>query len=651
MHTDKMNDIAELEKNLLDKTALNNRRWQLFLVNTTMGLMAIFYGFFWYWLDNKGPAYICFFSAALALILHTFIKSERYYNTLVLLVLSNGTINILFLTAMLWFQMPIMIGYITFGPIFAILLHSLKAARTWTIALVALIIATLFAAHVVDWGTWVKVIDPALLQYMNAIQGISLVLLAMLSVALIDHNYSKLFEVLGQQKESLSESKKQLERAQQYKDRFFATITHELRTPMNAIVGIVNLIKFNSQHKFEINEYQELTKSLEQSSNQLLTIINDLLDLSKLQENKLSINPADFDLREILYNAYNILKYLAQEKNIDYELNVASDLPKMVRGDGHRLTQVLVNILSNAVKFTKHGTVKMVATLDSTRPTVHHAYGSSHKSSTHLSTELDNDDTIWVTIEISDTGMGIKQSVQDHLFKEFVQANESIATQYGGTGLGLSIAKRLVELMHGHISFKSSENIGTTFTLHMPLSKVSHAETDADYSSSKTAFVKTIIDKGSSPKTQKIKNNDQVVEAVLGKQQKQILIVDDNKINLLVAQKQIERNFQNIDIFLANDGQEAVDAVKEHIFDLILMDMQMPVMNGVEATIQIRKLNDIFKANIPIVAMTANAGAAEIKACMDAGMNDTLIKPFALSSLISLLNLHLYNQKNNDYEI
>lgn len=107
-------------------------------------------GFFWYWLDNKGPAYICFFSALVALVLHTFIKSERYYNTLVLLVLSNGTINILFLTAMMWFQMPIMIGYITFGPIFAILLHSLKAARTWTIALVALIIATLFAAHVVD---------------------------------------------------------------------------------------------------------------------------------------------------------------------------------------------------------------------------------------------------------------------------------------------------------------------------------------------------------------------------------------------------------------------------------------------------------------------------------------------------------------------
>jgi CheY-like chemotaxis protein len=130
-----------------------------------------------------------------------------------------------------------------------------------------------------------------------------------------------------------------------------------------------------------------------------------------------------------------------------------------------------------------------------------------------------------------------------------------------------------------------------------------------------------------------------------------VLIVDDNKINLLVAQKQIERNFPNIQISLANDGKEALEAVQLKNFDLILMDMQMPVMNGVEATLQIRQLTDTKKAGIPIVAMTANAGQAEIKACMDAGMNDTLIKPFALSSLISLLNLYLYTHGVIDFEI
>ena len=641
-NTEKTHVLDDLEKNLLNQTALDNRRWQLHLVNLTMGIMAIFYGFVWYWLNSKGPAYLCFFSTFIAFCLHFLIKSKRFYDPLVLLVLGNGTVNILLLTAMLWFQMPIMIGYITFGPIFAILLHSLRAARIWTIALVVLIILTLFTAHLVDWGTWVQPVDPLFLQYMNAIQGVSLVLLAMLSVAMIDHNYSQLFKVLGEQKQSISDSKQQLELAQQYKDRFFATITHELRTPMNAIVGIVNLIKFNHNHKFELNEYLELTKSLEQSSNQLLTIINDLLDLSKLQENKLSINPADFDLREILYNAYNILKYLAQEKNIDYELSVAADLPKMVRGDGHRLTQVLVNILSNAVKFTSQGTVKMVATLIS--PNTHE--------------EAEQKDRIWVRIEISDTGIGIKNSMQDHLFKEFVQASESIATQYGGTGLGLSIAKRLVELMQGSIEFKSTENIGTTFILNMPLIKVNHAENTETLQTIPTELIK-VSGKNDSPAalTQLEKptlHNGLSAEEVMPIQDganKHVLIVDDNKINLLVAQKQIERNFPKIKISLANDGKEALDAIQLTSFDLILMDMQMPIMNGVEATIQIRQLNDDKKAAVPIVAMTANAGQVEIKACMDAGMNDTLIKPFALSSLISLLNLYLYTHGTIDFEI
>lgn len=638
--TEKTHTLNDLEKNLLDQTALDNRRWQLHLVNLTMGIMACFYGVVWYWLNNKGPAYLCFFSTFIAFGLHFLIKSKRFYDPLVLMVLGNGTVNILLLTAMLWFQMPIMIGYITFGPIFAILLHSLRAARIWTIALVVLIILTLLAAHVVDWGTWVQPVDPLFLQYMNAIQGISLVLLAMLSVAMIDHNYSQLFKVLGEQKQSISDSKQQLELAQQYKDRFFATITHELRTPMNAIVGIVNLIKFNHNQKFELNEYLELTKSLEQSSNQLLTIINDLLDLSKLQENKLSINPADFDLREILYNAYNILKYLAQEKNIDYELNVAADLPKMVRGDGHRLTQVLVNILSNAVKFTQQGTVKMGVT------------------SIDPNNETQQKDKIWVRIEISDTGIGIKNSMQDHLFKEFVQASESIATQYGGTGLGLSIAKRLVELMHGSIEFKSAENVGTTFILNMPLIKVNHTDNAESHQLTATELVKitgkneplSLLAQTEKPST----HNGLVGEDVTPLQDganKHVLIVDDNKINLLVAQKQIERNFPNIKISLANDGKEALEAVQLTSFDLILMDMQMPVMNGVEATIQIRQLKEAKKAGVPIVAMTANAGQVEIKACMDAGMNDTLIKPFALSSLISLLNLYLYTQGAIDFEI
>ena len=316
---------------------------------------------------------------------------------------------------------------------------------------------------------------------------------------------------------------------------------------------------------------------------------------------------------------------MAQEKNIDYELHISSQLPKMVRGDGHRITQVLVNILSNSVKFTDKGSVRMRAT---------------------QKLDIDDANKIYLQIEISDTGIGIKKSIQDHLFTEFVQANESIAMQYGGTGLGLSISKRLIELMNGKIAFKSKEGVGTVFQVTVPLEKVVHstfaeeAPKDVEYKAS-TYYTRAELLKlkGQLP-SQKVDdiNTNSLAAPINQAQHKKVLIVDDNKINLLVAQKQIERNFAGIQIILANHGAEAVQMVIDHDVDLVLMDMQMPVMNGIEATIEIRKLQNRKKAKVPIVAMTANAGKAEIQACMDAGMNDSLIKPFALSSLVSLLN-------------
>lgn len=611
----------------LEQKALKSKKWQLTMVNYTILGMSSFYIFVWVYLQNWGPAIVCATTAVLATIAHLLIKTIGFKQKVVLFVLSNGFINILFLNLMLWFQLPIVVGYITMAPIFAMLLQSTKVAKIWTVTMAISIIATILGANYVDWGTWVKPIDATTIQYLNAAQGVTLVVLGMLSVTLIEYNYSKLISILGRQNDSIQESKQQLEKAQQYKDRFFATITHELRTPMNAIVGIVNLLRSNQDSQFNVAEYNELTKSLGQSSNQLLTIINDLLDLSKLQENKLSINPADFDLREILYNSYNILKYLAQEKNIDYELHISSQLPKLVRGDGHRITQVLVNILSNSVKFTDKGSVKMKAT---------------------QKVDVDDPYKIYLQIEISDTGIGIKKSIQEHLFSEFVQANDSIAMQYGGTGLGLSISKRLIELMDGKIAFKSKEGVGTVFQVTVPLEKVVHSgfneevARDVEYKAS-TYYTRAELLKlkGQVPgaKTDALAPNSSISPTQISQaQHKKILIVDDNKINLLVAQKQIERNFAGIQIMLANHGAEAVQLVIENDFDLVLMDMQMPIMNGIEATIEIRKLQNRKKALLPIVAMTANAGKAEIQACMDAGMNDSLIKPFALSSLVSLLN-------------
>ena len=616
---------ADDAKITLEQKALKSKKWQLTIVNYTILSMTSFYTFVWIFLQNWGPAIVCGVTAILAGVAHLLIKKIGFNQKIVLFVLSNGFINILFLNLMLWFQLPIVVGYITMAPIFAMLLHSTKVAKIWTVTMAISIIATILGANFIDWGMWVKIIDTDIIQYLNAAQGVTLVVLGMLSVTLIEFNYSKLISILGRQNDSIQESKQQLERAQQYKDRFFATITHELRTPMNAIVGIVNLLRSNTDSQFDVAEYNELTKSLGQSSNQLLTIINDLLDLSKLQENKLGINPADFDLREILYNSYNILKYLAQEKNIDYELHISSQLPKMVRGDGHRITQVLVNILSNSVKFTDKGSVRMRAT---------------------QKLDIDDANKIYLQIEISDTGIGIKKSIQDHLFTEFVQANESIAMQYGGTGLGLSISKRLIELMNGKIAFKSKEGVGTVFQVTVPLEKVVHstfaeeAPKDVEYKAS-TYYTRAELLKlkGQLP-SQKVDdiNTNSPAAPINQAQHKKVLIVDDNKINLLVAQKQIERNFAGIQIILANHGAEAVQMVIDHDVDLVLMDMQMPVMNGIEATIEIRKLQNRKKAKVPIVAMTANAGKAEIQACMDAGMNDSLIKPFALSSLVSLLN-------------
>lgn len=611
----------------IEEKALRSKKWQLTMVNYTILGMSFFYFLVWVFLQNWGPAIVCGSTATLAVIAVLLIRQIGFNQKVVLFVLSNGFLNILFLNLMLWFQLPIVIGYITMAPIFAMLLQSTKGAKIWTISMAVLVVASILGANFMDWGVWVRPIHPTTIQYLNAVQGVTLVILGMLSVTLIEHNYSKLIHILGRQNESIQQSKQELEKAQQYKDRFFATITHELRTPMNAIVGIVNLLRSHTDTQFNQAEYQELTKSLGQSSNQLLTIINDLLDLSKLQENKLSINPADFDLREILYNSYNILKYLAQEKNIDYELHISSQLPKLVRGDGHRITQVLVNILSNSVKFTEKGSVRMSAT---------------------QKLNIDDPHQIYLQLEIADTGIGIKKSIQDHLFSEFVQANDSIAMQYGGTGLGLSISKRLVELMNGKIAFKSKEGVGTIFQVLIPLERVTHStlqkesEPDVEYKASTYYSRAELLSlKGQlttshlrTPKEKLATGEAKVSQA----HHKKVLIVDDNKINLLVAQKQIERNFAGIHISLANHGAEAVEMMRVSDFDLILMDMQMPVMNGIEATVEIRKMNDPKKASVPIVAMTANAGKAEIQACMNAGMNDSLIKPFALSSLVSLLN-------------
>jgi PAS domain S-box-containing protein len=371
----------------------------------------------------------------------------------------------------------------------------------------------------------------------------------------------------------------ELVRLQKAKEQFLANISHEIRTPINGIAGMASLL---SQGPTE-EERETYLNAIKHSSENLKVIINDILDLAAIESGKLKFEKIAFNLKDLLPSLISTFAYQAKEKKLKLAYSIDENLNRILWGDPVRLNQVLINLISNAVKFTHSGSINITCSVDRLQKNV-----------------------CWIRIEVSDSGVGIPSEKLNTIFESFSQADASVTRKYGGSGLGLTIVKQLVELQLGRITVRSEEHKGSTFIVLMPytIGKVSSV-------ANPISIVKRTIDESFT-------------------KQLTILLVEDNDINRLYAKSILKKWHCQVDI--AENGLVAIEKVKNNFYDVVLMDVQMPVMDGYEATKAIRAMDAPMK-DVPIVALTANATKKDVELCLAAGMNDYLPKPFTPDDL------------------
>ena len=378
----------------------------------------------------------------------------------------------------------------------------------------------------------------------------------------------------------LNATDKKVREAARVKENFLANMSHEIRTPVNAILGFTNLLR----RKHFDGESKEYVQTIQKSGENLLAIINDILDLSKIEAGMMRIESAPFNIRKLLHSVELMFKPKMIEKKLQLFIDVDESLPEILEGDGNRLTQILMNLVGNSLKFTTKGNITI-----------------------KINNAGSIDNTIKTGIIVTDTGIGIEKEKLQYIFERFQQAEDSVTRKYGGTGLGLSIVKDLVLLQNGNLTVESEPGIGTTFNIMIPY-KISFEQSTPSFNKVNTIKSQTDFDSVS------------------------ILIVEDNEINQTLL-RHLFRNW-NLHSDMAGNGIEALKKIETNKYDLILMDIQMPEMDGYTATMEIR--NEL-KLNIPIVAMTAHAFPGEREKCLSYGMNEYISKPIRENVLLRLI--------------
>lgn len=408
-------------------------------------------------------------------------------------------------------------------------------------------------------------------------------ILSLLSLSLYKNNKIRTStnKLLKEKNKELTLEKEKAERASKARADFLSTVSHELRTPLNAINGITYLLLQENPKQSQL----DYLKSLEFSGNYLLNFINDILEINRLESDKVTIEKINLNITKLSQNIINSFKEFINENNINFHLNIDNSLNYNLKGDPTKISQILINLINNAIKFSKDGDVWFT-----------------------ISKKSETENNITLHFEIRDNGIGIPEEKQEAIFDSFSQGSVEINRTYGGTGLGLSIVKKILEVMGSEIYLISEAEKGSTFSFDLE-------------------FEKGIIDPVAIEINQNIEFSNE----------KNILLVEDNKINQMITQKMLER--KGISCVIIDNGEEAIENVKINNYDLILMDVHLPGINGTEATTEIRKFNN----TVPIIALTAISLNENREMLLSYGMNEVITKPFEPEHFYTVVTKYLSN--------